>query len=490
GALALNNADTAALLEENRSVVTDLSKLGQPGDTFTRDFFLSATLLSFPQEAIGEVSAIPGVTSAVGGLTLMATHQTGTVPQIVAELQTGGETFSQTVTPDPLTPEEQDAFRQCLAANAPLPGAGGGITVQPGPGQAGPGGARGGASQQCPLPERFRQFRSTFTTPQRTIRQLLNPPSTDVTASNYTAAGVDPAHPEAGLVTTEQLTGGRWLATDQPDEVLASTAYANTNSLKVGSGIPINGRTFTVVGLVNPTLTGNTADLYFPLATLQELGSKQGRVTQVLVKVSDAGSLDQVAAAVRELLPGAQVVTSDALADQVTGSLSDAEKLASRLGGALAVIVLGAAFSIAVLLTLSSVAKRVREIGTLRAIGWSKGRVVRQMLAETLGIGLLGAALGIGIGFGAAAAVDRFSPTFTATSTGVPGFSGSPLSGLFGQATQAVAQTTQVQLDAPVRPATLALGVAFALLGGLLAGAIGGWRASRLAPATALRDLG
>jgi ABC-type lipoprotein release transport system permease subunit len=32
--------------------------------------------------------------------------------------------------------------------------------------------------------------------------------------------------------------------------------------------------------------------------------------------------------------------------------------------------------------------------------------------------------------------------------------------------------------------------VAFALLGGLVAGAIGGWRASRLAPASALRDLG
>ena len=59
------------------------------------------------------------------------------------------------------------------------------------------------------------------------------------------------------------------------------------------------------------------------------------------------------------------MVTTKQLADQVTGSLKDAKRLADRLGGVLAIIVLGAAFVIAVLLTLSSVAKRVREIGTL-----------------------------------------------------------------------------------------------------------------------------
>jgi ABC-type lipoprotein release transport system permease subunit len=32
--------------------------------------------------------------------------------------------------------------------------------------------------------------------------------------------------------------------------------------------------------------------------------------------------------------------------------------------------------------------------------------------------------------------------------------------------------------------------VVFALIGGLLAGLIGGWRAARLAPVVALRDLG
>src|SRR5439155_3196123 len=115
---ALNVADTTALLNENSNVVTDLAKLGKPGDHFTRDFFLSATLLSFPQDAVSQVSKLPGGTSAVGGLVQLAEHQTGTVPNIVANIQTGGQTFTQPVRPAPMTAPERDAFRACLQAKA------------------------------------------------------------------------------------------------------------------------------------------------------------------------------------------------------------------------------------------------------------------------------------------------------------------------------------------------------------------------------------
>jgi ABC-type antimicrobial peptide transport system permease subunit len=77
----------------------------------------------------------------------------------------------------------------------------------------------------------------------------------------------------------------------------------------------------------------------------------------------------------------------------------------------------------------------------------------------------------------------------SATTAGVPGLGGSSLSGVFGQATS-VAQTTTVKLSAPLHASTLLLGVAFALLGGLVAGLVGGWRAARLSPSVALRDLG
>ena len=488
----LNVSDTTALLNENSNVVTDLAKLGKPGDHFTRDFFLSATLLSFPQDAVDQVAKLPGVTSAVGGLVQLAEHETGTVPQIVASIQTGGQTYTQTVRPAPMTDAEREAFRTCLQSK--------GVTIGPPPTGGGGGGGGGGrdgggfrnnpAFEDC-LPARFQQFNAQFTTPLQTIQQVVNPPSTDITNQTYTAAGIDPANPKVGLVTTEQLTGGRWLTPGNANEVLVSAAYANSKSLKLGATLPINGTDYTIVGLVNPTLTGSTADVYFPLTTLQTLAGKSGRVTQVLVKAGSAKSLNAVAAEIKQLLPGAEVVTTKALADQVTGSLADAHDLASRLGGALAGIVLLAAFAIAALLTLSSIAKRVREIGTLRAIGWSKSRVVRQLLGETVGIGLLGGLLGLGVGAAVAAGVHALSPSLTATTAGVPGLTGSSsLSRLFGPGTTTALRTTHVTLGAPLHASTLAIGVAFAVIGGLVAGLIGGWRAARLAPVDALRDIG
>jgi ABC-type antimicrobial peptide transport system permease subunit len=493
----LNRADVDALLAENSNVTTDLSKLGNPGDQFTRDFFLSATLVSFPQDAVAEIAKLDGVTSATGGLVQLASHQTGTVPKIVASVQTGGQTFTQTVRPDPMTDAERTAFQQCLADKGVQIGGDGaaGGTQQAGP-QAGGGGGGGGrganpAFDEC-LPARFRELRAQFTSPLQTIEQAVNPPQTDIKSESYTAAGVDPSQPNVGLVTKEQLTSGRWLATGAKDEILVNVAYANTKSLAIGGTIPINGVDYKIVGLVRPTLSGSTADVYFPLATLQELAGKASRVTSVLVKVKDSASVDKVAAAIRTQLPGAEVVTTKALADQVTGSLADARSLAGRLGGALAAIVLASAFVIAVLLTLSSISKRVREIGTLRAIGWSKARVVRQLLGETLGIGLLGGVLGLGVGALVAAAVAAFSPSLTATSAGIPGLGSSSgqLAQVFGQAANAAATTKHFTLSAPLRPTTMLLGVAFALFGGLLAGLVGGWRAARLAPAVALRDLG
>ncbi|TMK53824.1 MAG: FtsX-like permease family protein [Actinobacteria bacterium] len=461
-AVALNGAnasDATALLAENSNVTTDLSKLGPAGTTFTHDFFLSSTLLSFPADALPATVNVPGVASATAGLTQLVEHQTGTVPTQTAAFATGGETLTATATPAPLTDAEQAAFQTCLQSAGIRIGDRGGATATATPRVGGapapaPSGApdnglrfgRGGGAATACLPTRFQQYTASITTARRSISQAVNPPSTDISTTSYTAAGIDPARPTSGLVTTAQLVSGHWIGNGSmgsgaANQILLNQSYASQHAYGVGSEFPINGATYTVVGLVKPTLTGTIADVYFPLSTIQNLAGKSGRITQILVKVKDASQVDAVAKRIQAELPGATVITTQSLANQVTGSLKDVKKLADSLGGALGVIVVAAAFVIAMLLTLSSVGKRVREIGTLRAIGWSRGRVVRQIVAETVGIGLVAGALGIALGFGASAAVAAFSPTLTANAVGVSTFQGSSLSSLFGQSTQAVTTT-------------------------------------------------
>ena len=187
--------------------------------------------------------------------------------------------------------------------------------------------------------------------------------------------------------------------------------------------------------------------------------------------------------AIEAALPQAQVASSKDVADQISGSLVDATNLSHNLGFVLSIVAAVAAFLLAALLALSSVGKRVRELGTLKALGWTQRMVVRQIAGESLAQGILGGVLGIALGVLAALAIDAFGPTLTASS---PTSSGT----LFGLGVGAArTATSTVSLDAPIGITILALGFGLALLGGLIAGTAGALRAARLRPADALRQV-
>jgi hypothetical protein len=195
-------------------------------------------------------------------------------------------------------------------------------------------------------------------------------------------------------------------------------------------------------------------------------------------------------------LPKATVTTSSDLASEVTGSLSSASSLANNLGKWLAVAVLAAAFGLASLLTVSAVSRRVREFGTLKALGWRNRRILSQIMGEALVIGLIGGAAGVALGLGGAALVQSLAPPLTATTgastpAGAAGAAGGGAGGPgagggFAHAAQSTAHTVSVHLTAPVTLSVVLLAVVLALAGGLIAGSFGGWQAIRLRPADAL----
>ena len=148
---------------------------------------------------------------------------------------------------------------------------------------------------------------------------------------------------------------------------------------------------------------------------------------------------------------------------------------------------LAAAFGLASLLTVSTVSRRVREFGTLKALGWRNRRILSQIMGEALAIGLIGGAAGVALGFGGAALVQALAPPLTATTqtsapAGPGGAAGPGAGGGFAQAAQSAAHTVSVHLTAPVTLSAVLLAVVLALAGGLIAGSFGGWRAVRLRP--------
>jgi putative ABC transport system permease protein len=329
----------------------------------------------------------------------------------------------------------------------------------------------------------LQRFRATITTPEQTLQQVVNPPQTNIKSSAYTIAGVDLSTPGIGVVTSALVSSGRFIVASAgggSHEALMATSYASRQGKRVGSKLDLNGTTFTVVGLVRPPLGGQTADVYIALPQLQALASQKSTVNVLLVRASSGASVGAVQKQIETLYPRAQVASAKQVADSISGSLVDAASLSKRLGTALAALAAVAA----VLLTLSSVGKRVRELGTLKALGWTQGLVVRQVVGESLAQGILGGLLGVVLGILVAGSIGAFGPTLTASSStgGGDGFFG------LGEVTTRTV-TDQVALTAPIAVGVLVVGFLLAVAGGLVAGAAGAFRASRLRPADALRQV-
>ncbi|MER5937548.1 ABC transporter permease [Streptomyces sp. NPDC001928] len=313
----------------------------------------------------------------------------------------------------------------------------------------------------------------------------------DFDVNNYSVYGADVTKPALGPLTSSKITSGRTFKSTETDAkvVVADTSYAKEKKLKVGSTVTVKGTKFKVIGIATPDSGDAAANLYIPLKQAQTLADAKDKVTTIYVKAADSQRIDSVKSAIQKNISGTTVTTSADLADTVSGSLSTASSLATSVGKWLSIAVLVAAFLVAGLLTSSAVSRRVREFGTLKALGWKSGRVTGQVVGEAVVNGLLGGALGIALGLAGAYVVTAISPTLQAQlgggGGGGGGMGGGPGGG--GPMRQTASSTLDVALTAPVSLTTVALAVGLAVTGGLIAGAFGGWRASRLRPADALR---
>jgi putative ABC transport system permease protein len=297
--------------------------------------------------------------------------------------------------------------------------------------------------------------------------------------------GVDQTHPDLGAITSGQISSGRYFSSGSKREAILNVSYAKRKGLAVGDTVTLGGKKFTIVGLAQTPLGGQASDVYIKLTQLQQLSDRVGRVNTVYVRANDAANVSAVATSIRSSFDGSSVTTAKDLADRVSGSLIDAKNLTNKLGTALELVALVAAVLIASLLTLSSVTKRIRELGTLKAVGWSQRLVVRQVTGESLLQGLLGGVFGVLIGVGGALLIGALGLTLKATVAQASGGGFGP----FGQGAAVSSGSTTLKLTAPISISLILLAVALAIAGGLVSGAVGGLRAARLRPADSLRHL-
>ena len=236
------------------------------------------------------------------------------------------------------------------------------------------------------------------------------------------------------------------------NEVIIGKTAAQSLNKTIGDTISISNQTFKIVGTYE---TGNFMDdrgVVMSLAKLQNLTGDTGEVSLILVKAADGTSTTDLANTIEQKYSN-ELSTSTSLSgmnrmnqglDVISSGSWAVSLLAVLVGGIVVVVTM-----------MKAVSERTREIGVLRAIGWTKQRIMIMVLGESLVLSVIAIVIGLVIGIGLV---------------------------------ELIATTNIMRGIEPAFSAFLLLkGVGVALLLGLVGGIYPAYRASKLAPTEALR---
>jgi len=190
-----------------------------------------------------------------------------------------------------------------------------------------------------------------------------------------------------------------------PDEVIADDIIAQTRHLKVGDQVTLLNHSFTVSGIV---AHGKGARFFIPIRTAQEIAGAEKRVSMFYVR--SKADTEATRAQIATVLPQYSIRS---LAEYVT--LMNSSNLPQLRPFTRTMVALGVVISfIVVLLNMHTlVMERTREIGILKALGFSRFDIVRMLIGETFILTFLGAGLGVGLTFLTRVVLKQVNPGLT-----------------------------------------------------------------------------
>ena len=220
------------------------------------------------------------------------------------------------------------------------------------------------------------------------------------------------------------------------------------------------------------TIQREDKNVYMSLAAAQELLGLPGEVSQLTVYATDSSAVDDLVATIQSAYPDLTVFAykdmqgqfgsfieqqQQTIIDSTEGNLSSIESLGLEITIISAVVGMLLIFG----LMFYTVRERTKEIGTLKAIGFSNGEVMKQFMYEGIYVGLIGGVVGLALAAAAA----------------------SGLSSLLLDPSETLGQSVSVHITA----LSIILGLVVAVLAGALGSLYPAWRASRVSPMESLR---
>lgn len=204
--------------------------------------------------------------------------------------------------------------------------------------------------------------------------------------------GIDPQE-EIKIKTWWQTREGNYL--ENSEEVLVGAIAADLLKLRVDDAIELRGENFAIAGILSETGSNEDYQIFMSLGALQKAFNKEGLISSVDIRaLCNACPVETIADSINQNISGVRAVAVKQVAETEMGMLERVNRLMLALGGV--TLIVGGFGVVNTLLT--SVHERRKDIAIMRAVGASRGQIIKALIYEAIIIGLLGGIMGYIIG--------------------------------------------------------------------------------------------
>ena len=277
------------------------------------------------------------------------------------------------------------------------------------------------------------------------VETVINLPSIDSPKGmNITLRGLPPAGME---MRDTKIQEGRWFRSGQREVVAGKSVAKRYPGARLGKRIRFGKGEWEVVGVMDGGQSAINSEIWGDLNQIGSDFNRQDSFSSVLIRATDAA---EVPALVRSLEDDRRLNVS-AMSERDYYDRQTSAGAPMQFLGVLISAIMAVGSSFAAMNTMyAAVARRSKEIGTLRALGFSRGSIMLSFLVESLLLSMLGGILGCVL----------VLPLNNVT-TGVGSF----------------VTFSEIAFNFRVDPASMITGIAFAMV----VGAIGGLFPARMA---------
>ncbi len=222
--------------------------------------------------------------------------------------------------------------------------------------------------------------------------------------------GIDPGAEQVGVGI--EIREGR--VPTGPGEMLLDAGTATDGEFALGDPVPVATPTsplqdFTLVGILGfgeLDNIGGATFAVFEMGTAQDLFNRPGEISEVNVGIEPDADLDTVIAAIGAVVPdGVDAQSAQSAAEQDAGEIQEGLGFFTTFLLVFAFIALFVGTFIIYNTFQIVVAQRMRELALMRAIGSTRGQVLRTVLLEAVIVGIIASVIGILAGLGLAIAL-------------------------------------------------------------------------------------